>query len=47
MKKDKQILIRIDDDLYTSIKSWCERNGVNLSKKIRNYLESEIKNEKR
>ena len=43
MSKEKNILVRIDEELYLSIKLWAKKNSINLSQNIRNYLISEIK----
>ena len=42
MNKEKTILVRIDEDLYNSVRKYCKDNGINLSQKLRNYLMSEI-----
>jgi len=42
MNKEKTILVRIDEDLYNSVRKYCKDNGINLSQKLRNYLISEI-----
>jgi len=46
MNKEKTILVRIDEELYLSIRKWCKENGVNLSQNIRNYLVKEIEKSK-
>jgi hypothetical protein len=47
MKKEKTIIIRVEEDLFTKYKEICKTNGYNMSQRLRNYIESEIKsNEK-
>jgi hypothetical protein len=44
MKKEKTIIIRVEEDLFTKYKEICKINGYNMSQRLRNYIESEIKN---
>lgn len=43
MKKEKTFLIRVDEDLHTEYKTLCKKHGFNMSQKIRNFIEREIK----
>ena len=44
MKKGKTIIIRLEEDLFTKYKEICKTNGYNMSQRLRNYIETEIKN---
>jgi antitoxin component of RelBE/YafQ-DinJ toxin-antitoxin module len=43
MKKEKTFLIRVDEDLHTEYKKLCKKYGFNMSQRIRNFIEEEIK----
>ena len=43
MKKEKTIIIRVDDNLFMKYKEICKVNGYNMSQRLRNYIEREIK----
>ena len=43
--KNKQLLIKIEGELYESYKKLCKDNGYNMSQRIRNFIETELKNE--
>jgi len=43
-KKTKLLTIRIDEQLLTSYKNYCDKYGYNISKRIRLYILSEITN---
>ena len=40
--KERIILVRVDEELHQSVRKWCKENGINLSQKLRVYLEKEI-----
>tara|TARA_R110000868_G_scaffold76573_2_gene220081 strand:+ start:20222 stop:20605 length:384 start_codon:yes stop_codon:yes gene_type:complete len=42
MNKEKSLVIRLDGDLRDQYKKMCEKNGFNMSKKIRTFIESEL-----
>lgn len=44
MKKEKTILIRLDEESQMEYKKLCKKHGLNMSQRIRNFIESEIKN---
>lgn len=44
MKKEKTLLIRVDEELHAEYKKLCKHHGLNMSQRIRNFIESEIKN---
>ena len=43
-KKDGSITIRIDHELLNKYKSLCEKNGYDISKRIRLFIQQEISN---
>lgn len=43
MKKEKNIIIRVPEEMLNEYKTLCEENGYSMSKKIRNYIINEIK----
>jgi ribosomal protein L37E len=43
MKKEKTIIIRVDESLFMKYKEICKINGYNMSQRLRNYIEGEIK----
>lgn len=45
-KKEKSFLIRLDEKLHDKYKKLCKDKGYNMSQRIRNFIETEIKNEK-
>jgi len=45
MKKEKTLLIRLDEELHNKYKKLCKIKGYNMSQRIRNFIEKEIKNE--
>ena len=42
MKKEKTILIRIDETQHTEYKTLCKKHGLNMSQRFRNFIENEI-----
>lgn len=46
MKKTAKIEFKLTEDLFNSYKSLCERNGYDMSKRLRLFIEHEINNEK-
>ena len=42
MKKNKTILIKIDEATYTEYREICNRYSINMSQKIRNFINYEI-----
>jgi antitoxin component of RelBE/YafQ-DinJ toxin-antitoxin module len=43
MKKEKSILIRLDETLYLQYKKLCKENGFNMSQRFRNFINEELK----
>lgn len=43
MKKEKNMIIRMSEELLSEYKSMCEKKGYSMSKRIRNYISDEIK----
>ena len=43
MKKEKTILIRIDETQHTEYKALCKKHGLNMSQRFRNFIIQEIK----
>jgi antitoxin component of RelBE/YafQ-DinJ toxin-antitoxin module len=39
----KSIIIRIEENVYKEYKKIVQENGLNMSKRIRNFIDSEIK----
>ncbi len=46
MKKEKNIIVRLPEELLSEYKTLCENNGYSMSKRIRNFILCEIKKEK-
>lgn len=46
MKKEKTFLIRLEEEIHDEYKKLCKEKGYNMSQRIRNFIETEIKNEK-
>lgn len=47
MKKEKTILIRLEEDLHTEYKKLCKQHGFNMSQRFRNFITEEIKDLKK
>ena len=45
-KKEKQLLVKIDEEMLLEYKVFCKNNGYNMSQRIRNFIEKEIKHGK-
>jgi antitoxin component of RelBE/YafQ-DinJ toxin-antitoxin module len=43
MRNDKRILVKLDDETHKTYKTICNKNGFNMSQRIRNFINSEIK----
>lgn len=43
MKKEKTILIRLEEELHTQYKELCKNHGLNMSQRFRNFITEEIK----
>ena len=43
IKKEKNIIIRVPEEVLYKYKTLCEENGFTMSKKIRNYIINDIK----
>ena len=41
--KEKTFLIRIEEEIHNDYKTLCKENGYNMSQRIRNFIENEIK----
>jgi hypothetical protein len=46
MKKEKKFLIRLEEETHTKYKKLCKQKGYNMSQRIRNFIETELMNEK-
>jgi hypothetical protein len=44
-QKETKLIFRITEELLTSYKSLCEKNGFDMSKRLRKFIEMEIKSE--
>jgi len=42
MKKEKTILIRVEEDVHKKYKELCKKHGLNMSQRFRNFIEKEI-----
>lgn len=42
--KEKTFLIRLEEDLHKQYKELCKLKGYNMSQRIRNFIENELKN---
>ncbi len=42
----KKIEFKLEEDLFNEYKKLCDRNGFDMSKRLRLFIESEIKHEK-
>ncbi len=42
MKKEKTIIIRVEENLFRKYKEICKTNGYNMSQRLRNYIKLEI-----
>lgn len=43
MKKEKNMIIRMSEDLLSEYKLMSEEKGYSMSKRIRNYISDEVK----
>ena len=43
---DTTLTIRIKKEKLKEYKEYCDINGYNISKRLRNYIESELENKK-
>ena len=41
----RQLIIKIETDILTRYKNLCKTKGFNMSQRIRNFIEKELKNE--
>lgn len=41
-KKTSKIEFKLDEDLFNNYKSLCEKNGFDMSKRLRLFIEHEI-----
>ena len=46
MKTEKTFLLRLDEYLHNQYKKMCKEKGYNMSQRLRNFIENELKNEK-
>jgi hypothetical protein len=44
MKKEKTILIRLEEEQHNQYKELCKKHGLNMSQRFRNFIIEEIKN---
>lgn len=47
MKKTSKIEFKLDEQLYTDYKNLCEKNGYDMSKRLRIYIQKEIELDKK
>jgi antitoxin component of RelBE/YafQ-DinJ toxin-antitoxin module len=47
MKMKKKIEFKLEEELFNSYKELCERNGLDMSKRLRLFIESEIKHDEK
>jgi hypothetical protein len=45
-KKTSKIEFKLEEELFNSYKLLCERNGYDMSKRLRLFIEHEINNDK-
>ncbi len=45
-KKEKLFLVKTDQKQHDDYKALCKRMGYNMSQRIRNFIDQELKNEK-
>ena len=43
MKKEKQIIFKIENDLFELFKKYCEKNWITMSNKLREHIIDDIK----
>lgn len=46
MKKEKNMIVRLSEELLSEYKALCEKRGYSMSKRVRNFILNEIKEEK-
>jgi hypothetical protein len=42
MKKEKSLLIRMEEQMYQHYKILCKEHGFNMTQRIRNFIKNEI-----
>jgi hypothetical protein len=47
MKKTSKIEFKLDEQLYIDYKNLCEKNGYDMSKRLRIYIQKEIELDKK
>lgn len=47
MKKKSKIEFKLDEQLYIDYKNLCEKNGYDMSKRLRIYIQKEIELDKK
>ena len=45
-KKEKQLLVKLEEQMLLDYKVFCKINGYNMSQRIRNFIERELKDGK-
>jgi len=43
----KKIEFKLEEEMFNSYKELCERNGLDMSKRLRLFIESEIKHDEK
>ena len=43
MKRERQVLFNVDEDLYEEYKELCEQAGTNASRKLREFVIAYVK----
>jgi hypothetical protein len=46
-KTKKQLIVMLDAEMIASYKELCKTKGYNMSQRIRNFIETELKDEKK
>ena len=42
MKKEKAIIIKLDEKTHNEYRELCKKNGFNMSQRLRNFIEKEM-----
>jgi len=46
MKTEKTFLLRLEESLHNKYKKMCKEKGYNMTQRLRNFIENELRNEK-
>jgi predicted DNA binding CopG/RHH family protein len=47
MGKNKSFTVRVSEKLFNEFKEFCDENSMNISKRIRKYMENDVSSSKR